>query len=190
MQLYLILMAEVTIRNGDASTPTDGVHKAIVRLGEETMIHPNIMTSEYSDGGPISLLPMSHMIRTAPNGCRTRRHNIVHMNPVHNDILHKLNLEPSSTRELDIGSPAINGFVRGQNELVLQLDLHVAVKNDPQGLGLQDAIAKRALLGVHHVVVTVVCYDIDVASLPTNSVFAESDGAIGQRLAVGVPVGV
>lgn len=183
-------MAEVTIRNGDASTPPDGVHKAIVRLGEETMVHPDIMTGEYRYGGAIRLLPMSHMIRAAANGGRARRHNVVHVNAVHDDILHELNLEPSPTGEMNVGAPAINGLVRGQNELVLELDLHVAVENDPQRLGLQDAVAESALLGVHHVVVAVVCHHVHVAGFPPGSVFPESDGAIGQRLPVRVPVGV
>lgn len=154
------------------------------------MIHPNIMTGEYGYRSTIRLIPMSHMIGGAPDGCWTRGHNIVHMNPMYNDVIHKLNFEPSSTREVNIGSPAINGLVRGHNELVLQLDFHVAVKNNPQRLALQDAVAERAFFGVHHVVITVVGHDIDVASLPSSSVFAKSDGAISQRLAVSVPVRV
>lgn len=172
------MIAEIAIRHSDPGTPTDSVHEPIVSLGEETMIHPNIMTSEDGNGGAICFISVPHMSRAAPNHSRTCGDDVVEMNPVHYDILHKLDFQPSSIREVDVRPAAIDSFVRGQDELVLELDLHVPVKNDPQGLFLQHTVAESALLGVHDIVVAVVCNDVYSAFFPTGSIFTESNSAI------------
>lgn len=105
-------------------------------------------------------------------------------------IGNRLQSDASISRYMHVGPSAVDCLVAVKDELVLKLDDHAGLENDPEGLILDDSMAEGAWGGVDHVVVRGVGHDIVAASFATHCSPAEANGTVGQVLAVGSPVGV
>lgn len=184
------MVAEVVVGNRDPGAPTDGIHKPVIRLGEVAMVDPNVVAGENGDGRPVRPLPVAHMTGATPNHRGTRGNDIVHMDPMDDNVLNELNLQPRPAGQVHVGAAAVDRLVRCHNELVLELDLHVAAERDPQRPVLQNAVAERAIFRVDDVVVAVVGDGVDAPVLAARGVFPKPDGAVRQGLAIDVPVRV
>lgn len=79
---------------------------------------------------------------------------------------------------VDAGAPAVDGLVRVHHQLLLQLDDHVPLEDDPEGLVLDHSVADGARLRVHGVVVAGVTDHVDPAVLSPDGVLAEPDGTV------------
>ena len=154
------------------------------------MVDPNIVAGKNGDRRPVRPLPVADMTRATPNHRGTRGNNIVHMDPMDDNVLNKLDLQPRPAGQVHVGAAAVDRLVRCQNELVLELDLHVAAECDPQRPILQNAVAERAIFRVDDVVVAVVGDGVDATVLATRGVFPKPDCAVRQGLAIDVPVRV
>jgi len=91
---------------------------------------------------------------------------------------------------MHVAASAVQGLEAVHDELLLQLNHHVLLEDDPQRLILDDAIAQCAGGRIHHVVVAVVGNHIDPTVLPSHGIPPESDCTVSQALSVGRPVGV
>lgn len=109
----------------------------------------------------------------------TRRQTIKHMNIVNDHIANILQGNASISRYLNIGSTTIDSLVAIDNQLVLKLDLHIGLEDDPEGLILDDSMAKGPRGGFHRVVIGGVGDDIEAAPFATHRVLAKPNGAIG-----------
>lgn len=109
---------------------------------------------------------------------------------VDDDVADVLKRNAAAAGDLDIRAATVDGFEAVDNELVLELDEHVAREDDPEGFGLDHAVAKCAWSWVCWVVIGGVGDDVDLAAFAAEGCVAESDGAVGESLAVVGPVWV
>jgi hypothetical protein len=103
---------------------------------------------------------------------------------VDDDVVHKLEREASASGDVNIVATPVDGLVTVHDELLLQLNVHVAVEDYPERLRLNDAIAKRPFFRVNHVAVAVIRDNIYLSVFATNGILAETKGAISQRLPI------
>jgi len=112
----------------------------------------------------------------------------MNMQVMNDHIANKLERETPSSSDVDVVSPSVEGLVAVHDELLLELDVHVSAEDDPERLRSDDGVAESARLGVDHVGVAVVGDDVDVAVAAADGVFAEAERAVGEGLAVLVPL--
>ncbi|KAL0382704.1 UNVERIFIED_CONTAM: hypothetical protein Scaly_0557700 [Sesamum calycinum] len=105
-------------------------------------------------------------------------------------IGNSLQSDASVSRYMHVGTSAIDRLIAVEDEFMLKLDDHAGLKNDPEGLILDDGMAKGAWGGVDHVMVRGVGDYIVAPSFATHSSAAKANGTVSQVLAVGSPVGV
>lgn len=106
------------------------------------------------------------------------------------DVADILQCDASIPRDLHIGTTAIYGLVAVEDELMLELDDHVGLEDDPEGLLLDDSIAKGARGWGDCVVIRGVRYHIETTPFAPNCTLPKANGAVSQPLSVVSPVGV
>lgn len=110
------------------------------------------------------------------------------MDIMNDDIGDVLERNAPTPSYVHVSAATVEGFIAVENELLREVDEHVGGKDDPEGLRLDDGVAEGAGAGCYGVVVGGVGDDVEAASLPAERVLAESDGTIGEALAVELPV--
>ncbi|KAI4303886.1 hypothetical protein MLD38_039470 [Melastoma candidum] len=107
---------------------------------------------------------------------------------VDDHVFYELDSDLRAIANLDQGSSAINCLIVCHDEFLVQPDFHVVGECDPEGLHLDNGVAQRARLWVHHVVVRWVRHLIESPVLASCSLVAKSESAIGQLLPVAGPI--
>ncbi|RWW07948.1 hypothetical protein GW17_00028641, partial [Ensete ventricosum] len=90
--------------------------------------------------------------------------------------------------DVDHRAAAVDGLEAVHQQLLIEVDGHVAGKGDPQGALLDDAVPERAQGRAHRVPVRRVCHHVDRPALPAHGVPPEPDAAVRQALPVLPPV--
>lgn len=91
---------------------------------------------------------------------------------------------------MDLLTPAVDGFIAGENEFLHEFDAHMGFENDPHGFGEEDGVAEGSRSRVDHVFIGWVSDDVDFAVFSAGGVVTESLNAFGELLAVIGPIGV
>ncbi|GER54280.1 aliphatic sulfonates import ATP-binding protein SsuB [Striga asiatica] len=115
---------------------------------------------------------------------------MVDVHVVDDDVAHVLHGDAAAAGNVDVGPAAVDGLVGVEDELLLELDEHVGGEDDPEGLRLDDRVAEGARFGVDGVEVGGVGHDVVAAAFAAERVLAEADCAVGEALAVELPVRV
>ena len=115
---------------------------------------------------------------------------MVDVDVVDDDVTDVLESDATAADDVDVGAAAVQGFVAVEDELLGEFDEHVGGKDDPERVGLDDGVAECAGARGDGVVVGGVGDDVDLTAFAAEGVLAESNGAVGEALAVGFPVGV
>lgn len=187
---YLIVILEVVVGDGDVSGSFDNIHKPIGALSEVAMVHPDIMGAKDVDCISIRFPSPSGMGRGASHIGRTRGLAIMDVDTMDDNVVHKLQCEASPPGDVNVVAPAVDGLEAVHDELLLELNVHVAGEGDPQRLTLDDCIAECSHLRVHHIVVGLVGHHVNLSVLPSDGVLAEPYGAVCESLPVLLPVSV
>ena len=82
------------------------------------------------------------MIRRIPDKPATTRLNIMDMDSMDDDILHKLQSKPSSISNMHVGATSINGSMTIHEKLFIQPDDHVPGEDNPERLAQDGSIAQ------------------------------------------------
>lgn len=106
------------------------------------------------------------------------------------DIGNILNCDAASISNVDIGTTAINGLEAVDNELLLQLNDHVTLENNPEGPVLNNSVTEGAGLGVDRVVITGVSDHVEATITATDGVSSKTNATVSKAFAVLVPVAV
>ena len=154
------------------------------------MVDPYVSRREDGYPVPVRSPPPPCVGGARPYNCVPRGNTVVNVHVVYDHIAHGLKGDAPGARDVDVRAAAVHGLVAVEDELVLELDHHVRLEDDPQGLVLDDRVAEGARDRVGRVPVRGVRYYIVTASFPAQSGPAEANCAIGQALAVGAPIRV
>lgn len=123
---YLVVIREIIVGNRDSSGGFSDIDQAIGATGEEVVIDPHITRAIDRNGVAISLPSVAEMVGAAANHRGSRLLDVVDVQAVDDDIVHVLNGDARATRDVHIGAPPVDGLEAVHDELVLQLDVHVA----------------------------------------------------------------
>lgn len=189
-QHHLVMMREVVVRNRDPRRPHHYVDQAILAMRQRAMVDPDIPRPK--DGYPIAVgFGAPAVVRRAGAYVSLPRLvAVVDVDVVDDDVADVLQSEAAAADDVDVGAAAVEGLVGVEYQLLRQLDQHVGGEHDPEGLRLDDGVAERARFRGDGVVVGGVRYDVVTAALAAQRVLAEPKAAVGQALAVELPVGV
>lgn len=80
---------------------------------------------------------------------------------------------------MHVSTSAVEGFIGVENQLFRETDDHAGGKDDPEGFGLYDGVAKCARSRVDWIVVRRVCDYVEAATFAAQCVLSETDTAVG-----------
>lgn len=187
---YLIVVGEVVVGHSDGSGTHNGVDEAVGAVGEGAVVDPDVAGAEDGDGVAVGHgAPPVVAGRAAHHGVAGGA-AVVDVEAVDDDVGDVLDGDAGPVGDVHVGAPAVDGLEAVHDELLGEGDDHVALEDDPQRLVLDDGVPEGALLGVHGVVVASVGDHVDLAVAAADGVAAEADAAVGEALAVVVPVRV
>lgn len=184
------MLSEKTVGNGDCGGSHDGIKQAISAPGKRDVVHPNISGPKQGDTIAVRNRPIAIMCRRAPNHGVPGRLAIMDVNAVNDDVTDVLDRNARAVGYMDIVASAVDGLVTVHEELLLEDDGHVGGEDDPQWLCLNDSVSKSAGFGGDGIVVGGVGDNVEISVSPSDSIPAEANGAIGELLPVGFPVGI
>nr|GMD67845.1 hypothetical protein CR513_45203 [Ipomoea batatas] len=138
------------------------------------------------------LLPWLFMVGLAlpPMAYISHGFAVMNVQSMDDDIGNELDCDARPISNVDVGSTGINGLEAVHDELLLQLYNHVTLEHNPQGLLLDNSVAKSARLGVHRVIITSISDNIESTITATNGIAPKSYATISKSLAVLLPIGI
>lgn len=184
------MMRHVVVRNRDGRGSVYGIDESIVTIRQRAMIDPNVFPAENRHAVTVGLRPPPCVARGVSNVPVPGLLTVVYVDSMDDDVGDVMYGDAWSISNVNTCTSTVYGLERVHDQLLLQLDHHVPLENDPQRLVLYHGVSDGSGPRVHRVVVAGVGYYVDSAVSPANCVFAEADGAIGQALAVFLPIGV
>jgi hypothetical protein len=185
---HLVVLCEVVVGDCDGSGGFGDVHQAVGAVGEEVVVDPNVVRSVDGDGVSVSFASISEAVGAASDHGGACLLDVVDVDAVDDDVVDVLDGNGSASGDVDVDATAVDGLEAVHDELVLQLDVHVAGEYDPERLILQCAIAERSRCGVDDVVVAVICHDVDFPILAADGVLPEPHSAVCKPLPVRPPM--
>lgn len=125
------MMRKIAIRNGYSRGPQCSINQPVRTPRKRTMINPNITGPRYRNPVTIRFASPPNMGWTRPYISVPRRHTVMHIDIMNNDVANILNRNAPAAGDVYVGAAAVDGLVTVDNELVFELDEHVGGKDDP-----------------------------------------------------------
>lgn len=100
------------------------------------------------------------------------------MHIVDDDIAYVLPCDAATTHNVDIGSTAIKGLAAVEDELLGELDEHVAREHNPERLSLYHSISQSAWPWIHSIIIRRVCDNIILTTFASKSILAKPNCTI------------
>lgn len=184
------MVGEVVVGHCDCSGTHDGVDEAVGAVGERAMVNPDVAGAEDGDGVAVGHGAPPVVAGRAPDHGIAGGPAVMDVQAMDDDVGDVLDGDAGAIGNVHVGATAVDGLEAVHDQLLLERDHHVALEDDPQRLVADDGVPERALLGVHRVVVAGVGDHVDLAVAAADGVAAEADAAVGEPLAILVPVRV
>ncbi|ONK55013.1 uncharacterized protein A4U43_UnF8640 [Asparagus officinalis] len=146
-------MSEVIVRYGNGSRPHNSINEPISTVRQRAVINPNMTPPK--DRNPVSIRhrPPPVMRWRAPHHRVAHWLVVMNVNPMNDDIGHKLDDDASFVGDVDVDALAVDGLEAVHDELLLEGDDHVALEDDLEGLLLDDDVAEGPRLWSDGIVV-------------------------------------
>lgn len=154
------------------------------------MINPDMTRPENGYGVTIGHSPPAIMSWRAPDHGIASGLAVMDVKTMNNNVGDVLNGDASSICNVDIGTAAVDGLEAVHDQLLLQHYDHVPLEDNPERLVLDHSMAQGAWPWVDRVVIARVGDDIESAIAATNGIATKADAAVGQALAILVPVAI
>jgi len=143
------------------------------------MIDPDVGGTENGDGITITPRSLSNVVVRVSDQATLLRHDVLHANPVDDNVVHELHGEATTVPDLNIGATTIDGLVGGNHQLLLQTDDHAAFEGDPKRTLLSHSITEGSWFGVNHILIGVISDDIDGSTEASDGASSEPFSAFG-----------
>lgn len=165
------------------------INEAILAVGEGAMVDPNVASAENRHPVPIGQSPPPVVAGRVPHIGIPTLLTVMYVQSVNDHIRHILYGDARPAGDVHARSSAVDRLERVDHQLLLELDHHVTVEDDPQWLVLDGTVPKCPWLGVHRVV-SRVCHHVNLAVTSSDRVLPKPDRAVRQPLPVLIPIGV
>ena len=127
----LVMVSHEIVRDGYGSGSMDGINEAVMAVGQRAMVDPYMLPIEY--GHPITIRhsPMTRMVRRVSDVSTPSLLTVMDMETMYDNVSDIMygNAWPSS--DMNASPPTINSLEGVHHQLLLQLDDHVTVEDDP-----------------------------------------------------------
>lgn len=180
----------MAIRDGNSSGTLNGIYQSIFAISHGNMVNPNIAATKDGNAITITLSPETIMCLRISDHPTLTNHDVKDLDPMDDDVLHKLHRDASTLGNVNIDTSSINGLVAVHDELLLEGDEHASSKDDPQRAVTRDRVAERAGFRVHHIIVGGIGDHVEWSTFASNGVSTEALDAICELLAIVGPIGV
>lgn len=186
--VHIVVVSEVAVGNGNGGGTLNSIDDTIGALVHGKVVKPNVGCSEKGDAITIAPCPQAKVVLTIPDNATFAREDVMDMDVMNDDVLDKLECNTSPISNMHIGSPTIDGFVAGHNELLFQPDHHPPSKSDPKWAILDHSMTQSSGTWVNNII-SRISDNVKASLLSTGSTTAKSKCAISQPLPVLFPVG-
>lgn len=95
------------------------------------------------------------------------------------DVVYELDGYPSIVGDADVGPMIVDDLLVVDHQLLGELDDHVANKDDPEGLVLDDPLLEHAILRFHQVVIRRIGHRVEVIILAIGGIAIKAFPACG-----------
>nr|ACL53931.1 unknown [Zea mays] len=187
-QHHVVVVGEVAVGHGDGRRPVHHVDQPVGAAGHGHVVDPHVAGRQHGDA--VAVAPRAQPVvplRVADHAARVRL-GVVDVQVVQDHVLHVLQRD---LREHDVHlrAPPVDRLVVVHDQLLPQLDHHVAREHDPQRPVLDHGVPQRALPRDDHLVVARVPHHVQLAGRAADGPVAEPARALRQPLPVRRPVG-
>lgn len=128
------------------------------------------------------------MLRRVPYNGAPAGLTVMNVDAVDDDVALVMDSDARPAGDVDASTSAVDGLERVHQQLLLKLDHHVPLEDDPQRLVLDHRVPESSGPEVHRVVVAGVGDHVNPAVLAAHRVLPEPNGAIRQPLPVALPI--
>lgn len=125
------MIGEMAVWDGNSGWTHNSINEPIITPSHGNMINPNIRRSINWNPISISLRAVPIMIHRVSNESTTTFLNMMNMEPVDDDVLHKLHRDLTTVADVNIGAARIYGLVISHQKLTAESYVHVTRKRDP-----------------------------------------------------------
>lgn len=175
----LVMMRHVVVGNRDGCRSMYGIDEPVVTIRQRAMVNPNVLPAENRHAVPIRLRPPPRVVRRVSNVPVPGLLTVVYVDPMDDDVGDLMYGDAWSIANVNASTSTVYGLERVHDQLLLQLDHHVPLENDPQRLVLNHRMTEGSWPRVYRVVVARVCDYVDTAVSSSDCILAKAYGAIG-----------
>lgn len=120
------MTGHMAIGDGNGRGSHDGINEAILALGHGNMIYPDVGGSVHGYGVAVALRSEAEMAHGVPDHATAAPLDVMDVQPMDDDVLHKLQRDLSSVADMNVGPTRVYGLVACHQQLLGQPDHHVA----------------------------------------------------------------
>jgi hypothetical protein len=185
----VVVLGEVAVGDGDGGGAVGDVDEAVLAVEHGDVVDPDVAGAHDGDAVAVAGGAEAEVVVGVADLAAEVGDGVVDVEVVDDDVAHVLHGDLRA-RDVHLRAAAVDGLVAVDDELVAEVDNHVAREHDPEGPVLDHGVPERALPRGHHVedVVGGVGHHVELAVVPAPGAVAEPHGALGQLLAVLGPV--
>lgn len=109
------MVVELAVGDGDSGGALDGIDEAIGGSGHRDMVDPYVVGAEDGDAVAIAVSAEADVVDSVPDESTVGWNNVVDPYVMDYDVVDELEGEACTIGNVDLGSPAINGLVAGED---------------------------------------------------------------------------
>ncbi len=143
----------MAVGDGNGSWSHDGINEAILAVGHGNMVNPDVGWAKDGDTITITLGPNTNVVVRIPDKPAISRDDVMDMNVMDDHIIDKLEGEAGTKSYVHIGSPTVDGFVAGHDQLLIEPNNHAVCKDNPEGPFSGNGVPDGSRSWINHVVV-------------------------------------
>lgn len=149
------MLGEIVVGDGNVSGASGDIDQTILPSSKIVVINPDTLGTVDGDAVAVGYAPVTHMGAGGHDLARSSGMQVVDVQAMNDNITNILQGNPGAPCYANRATAAVDGFVAGDHEFQFELDGHVGLENDPQGLGTGGGVAERPGRRVRGVVVAV-----------------------------------
>ena len=103
----LVVIGEVVVGDRDGGGAFDDVHEAVGGVGEEVVVHPDVLPTEDGDGVAVRDAAVPRVVGGAAHVGGAGAVAVVDMNPVDDDVGDMLRCDAGAAGDVDVGAAPV-----------------------------------------------------------------------------------
>lgn len=175
----LVMVSHEIVRDGYGGGSMDGINEAVMAVGQRAMVNPYMPPTE--DGHPITIRysPPAGVVRRVSDVGIPSLLTVMDMETMYDDVTGVMDGNAWPSSNVNASTPTINCLERVHHQLLLQLDDHVTLEDDPQWLILDHSMTESPWPWIDRVIVLGVGDHVNSTILSAHCILAKPNSAVG-----------